>query len=139
MGVRVLKDIKSAYRVVVKGLVRDQSGKLLFVQERSDSWDLPGGGLEHGENIVEALTREFQEELGVDITIDSDRPRIIPTWNTKFDDPVLIIAYEVALLTTPCLTDEVSNVSYFDIHEIKQEKLDSTLIGKLSKIYQTDR
>ena len=139
MGVRALKYIKSAYRVVVKGLVRDQSGKLLFVQERSDSWDLPGGGLEHGENIVEALTREFQEELGVDITIDSDRPRIIPTWNTKFDDPVLIIAYEVALLTAPCVTDEVSNVSYFDIHEIKQEKLDSTLIGKLSKIYQTDR
>lgn len=139
MGVRALKDIKSAYRVVVKGLVRDQSGKLLFVQERSDSWDLPGGGLEHGENIVEALIREFQEELGVDITINSDRPRIIPTWNTKFDDPVLIIAYEVTLLTAPCVTDEVSNVSYFDIHEIKQEKLDSTLIGKLSKIYQTDR
>ena len=130
-----LKNIKSAYRVAVKGLVRDQSGKLLFVQERSDSWDLPGGGLEHGENIVEALTREFQEELGVDITIDSDRPRIIPTWNTKFDDPVLIIIYEVTLLTTPCLTNEVSNFSYFDIHEIKQEKLDSTLIGKLLEIY----
>lgn len=32
-----LKNIKSAYRVVVKGLVRDSSGKLLFVQERSDS------------------------------------------------------------------------------------------------------
>jgi len=131
----ILKNIKSAYRVAVKGLVRDQSGKLLFVQERSDSWDLPGGGLEHGENIVDALTREFREELGVDITIDSDRPRIIPTWNTKFDDPVLIIIYEVTLLTTPCLTDEVSNFNYFDIHEIKQEKLDSTLIGKLLEIY----
>jgi similarities with mutator mutT protein homolog and NTP pyrophosphohydrolase len=131
----ILKNIKSAYRVAVKGLVRNQSGKLLFVQERSDSWDLPGGGLERGENIVEALTREFREELGVDITIDSDRPRIIPTWNTKFDDPVLIIIYEVTLLTTPCLTDEVSNFNYFDIHEIKQEKLDSTLIGKLLEIY----
>ena len=131
----ILKNIKSAYRVAVKGLVRDQSSKLLFVQERSDSWDLPGGGLEHGENIVEALTREFRKELGVDITIDSDRPRIIPTWNTKFDDPVLIIIYEVTLLTTPCLTNEVSNFSYFDIHEIKQEKLDSTLIGKLLEIY----
>ena len=139
MGVRVLKDIKSAYRVVIKGLVRDQSGKLLFVQERSDSWDLPGGGLEHGENIVEALTREFREELDVDITIDSDHQRIIPTWNTKFDDPVLIIIHEVTLLTTPCLTDEVSNFRYFDIYEIKQERLDSTLIGNLSKIYQTDQ
>ena len=129
-----LKNIKSAYRVVIKGLVRDSSDKLLFVQERSDSWDLPGGGLEHGENIVEALTREFQEELGVDITIGNNCPRIIPTWNTKFDDPVLIIAYEVNLSTTPHVTDEVSNFSYFDIHEIKQEKLDSTLIGKLLEI-----
>ena len=55
MGARALKDIKSAYRVAVKGLVRDELGRLLFVQERSDSWDLPGGGLEHGEDITEAL------------------------------------------------------------------------------------
>ena len=138
MGAGVLKDIKSAYRVAVKGLVRDESGRLLFVQERSNSWDLPGGGLEHGENIVEALAREFQEELNVDIMIDNDCLCVIPTWNTKFGDPVLIIAYKVTLLTTPCLTDEVLNFNYFDIHEIKQEKLDSTLIGNLSKIYQID-
>ena len=130
-----LKNIKSAYRVVVKGLVRDQSGKLLFVQERSDSWDLPGGGLEHGEDVTEALKREFLEELEADVEVSTENPLIIPTWNTKFDDPVLIIAYKVTLLTTPRKTDEVSNFSYFDIHEIKQEKLDSTLIGKLLEIY----
>ena len=117
MGAGALKDIKSAYRVAVKGLVRDELGRLLFVQERSDSWDLPGGGLERGEDITEALKREFLEEL----------------------ETVLIIAYKVTLLTTPRKTDEVSNFNYFDIHEIKQEKLDSTLIGSLSKIYQIDR
>ena len=37
MGAGTLKDIKSAYRVAVKGLVRDELGRLLFVQERSDS------------------------------------------------------------------------------------------------------
>ena len=52
-----LKDIKAAYRVVVKGIVRDDDGKVLFVQERSDSWDLPGGGLEHGEDLLDALNR----------------------------------------------------------------------------------
>lgn len=134
-----LKNIKSAYRVVVKGLVRDSSGKLLFVQERSDSWDLPGGGLEHGEDVTEALKREFLEELGTDIEVAAENPLIIPTWNTKFDDPVLIIAYKVTLLTTPRKTDEVSNFNYFDIHEIKQEKLDSTLVDNLSKIYQASR
>ena len=80
----MLKDIKSAYRVVVKGLVRDSSGKLLFVQERSDSWDLPGGGLEHGEDVTEALKREFLEELEADVEVAAENPLIIPTWNTKF-------------------------------------------------------
>ena len=135
MGAGALKDIKSAYRVAVKGLVRDELGKLLFVQERSDSWDLPGGGLEHGEDITEALKREFLEELEADIEVAAENPLIIPTWNTKFDDPVLIIAYKVTLLTAPRKTDEVSNFNYFDIHEIKQEKLDSTLIGNLSKVF----
>ena len=139
MGAGVLKDIKSAYRVAVKGLVCDELGRLLFVQERSDSWDLPGGGLEHGEDITEALKREFLEELEADIEVAAENPLIIPTWNTKFDDPVLIIAYKVTLLTTPRKTDEVSSFSYFDVHEIKQERLDSTLIDNLSKIYQTDR
>ena len=139
MGAGALKDIKSAYRVAVKGLVRDELGRLLFVQERSDSWDLPGGGLEHGEDIAEALKREFLEELEADVEVATENPLIIPTWNTKFDDPVLIIAYEVALLAAPRKIDEVSNFNYFDIHEIKQEKIDSTLVDNLSKIYQTDR
>ena len=139
MGAGALKDIKSAYRVAVKGLVRDELGRLLFVQERSDSWDLPGGGLEHGEDITEALKREFLEELEADVEVATENPLIIPTWNTKFDDPVLIIAYEVALLAAPRKIDEVSNFNYFDIHEIKQEKIDSTLVDNLSKIYQTDR
>ena len=139
MGAGALKDIKSAYRVAVKGLVYDESGRLLFVQERSDSWDLPGGGLEHGEDITEALKREFLEELEADVEVATENPLIIPTWNTKFDDPVLIIAYEVALLAAPRKIDEVSNFNYFDIHEIKQEKIDSTLVDNLSKIYQTDR
>ena len=58
-----LKHIRAAYRVSVKGLIYDD-GKLLFVRERSDTWDLPGGGLEHGEGIAEALRRECREELG---------------------------------------------------------------------------
>ena len=88
---------------------------------------------------MEALKRRFLEELETDVKVSTENPLIIPTWNTKFDDPVLIVAYKVTLLTTPRKTDGVSNFNYFDIHEIKQEKLDSTLIDNLLKIYQTDR
>ena len=84
----LLKDNKAAYRVVIKGIIADSENRILFVRERSDTWDLPGGGLEHGEEVKRALEREFQEELGVSVAIESNEAIIIPTWNTKFDDPV---------------------------------------------------
>ena len=64
-----LKDFKAAYRVTVKGLVCDRAGRLIFVRERGETWDLPGGGLEHGEGLHEALRREFREELDAEIEI----------------------------------------------------------------------
>lgn len=56
-------------RTAVYGLaVRD--GRVLLTQlssraARPGDWNLPGGGVEHGENPEEALVREFTEETGL--------------------------------------------------------------------------
>lgn len=129
-----LKNIKSAYRVVVKGLVCDSSGRVLMVQEHgSGLWDLPGGGLEHGESIEAALRREFREELAAEITINSKRPVVIPTWNTKFNDPVLMIIYNVTVVSEPRTTSEVSEYQYFNLKRLKDVRLDSTLMDEVLK------
>jgi len=56
-------------RIGVKALVvRD--GRLLLLHRRDDldlgpgAWDLPGGGVEVGERLVDALRRELREETG---------------------------------------------------------------------------
>ncbi|MDO4780851.1 MAG: NUDIX hydrolase [Candidatus Saccharibacteria bacterium] len=131
-----LKDIPAAYRVAIKGLVHDEAGRLLFVRERGDAWDLPGGGLEHGEDALEALKREFLEELKVTIEIQRQDPLIVPTWNAKFDDPVLIIAYYVRLLSTPQATKDVRELRYLSEQEADALPLDSTLAMIVSQFYR---
>lgn len=52
------------FRISIKGLVRNDKGEILAVKERGRSWwDLPGGGMDHGENIKQALAREMYEEV----------------------------------------------------------------------------
>lgn len=55
----------SLYRISAKALIQNDSGQTLVVRTGNDrGWTLPGGGVDHGEDILEGLSREFQEELG---------------------------------------------------------------------------
>lgn len=47
----------------------DNQVLLLKANYGSKSWCLPGGALEPGETIHEALLRKCQEELGLDVSI----------------------------------------------------------------------
>ncbi len=52
------------YRVAVKAVIKNDKGELLLVKEKSDKWDLPGGGLSHGESAEAGIKRELKEEVG---------------------------------------------------------------------------
>lgn len=53
------------YRVSVKALIQDANGRVLVVKENQDTWSLPGGGLDHGEDPAKGVLRELKEELGI--------------------------------------------------------------------------
>jgi len=54
------------YRVSIKAIIRNKKGEVLLVKEGSDSWSLPGGGMDHGEPFEEALAREMYEEASIE-------------------------------------------------------------------------
>ena len=59
------------YRVSAHGVITDAAGHVLLLKaDYGDrAWGLPGGGLEPGETLHEALVRECREELGCEVAI----------------------------------------------------------------------
>lgn len=85
----------SLFRVSAKLLVI-QDSKLLVVHEQQGWFGLPGGGVDHGENIIEGLAREISEELGCQVgpTAVMPLPTLIDS-ATVFDGiPRLTLFYE---------------------------------------------
>ncbi len=64
-------------RVAVGGVVLDVRGAhptVLLVRRkhppRAGEWSLPGGRVEYGERLADALQREMREECGFDVRVD---------------------------------------------------------------------
>lgn len=55
--------------VSVCGLIENDEGKILMVKNPVRGWEIPGGQVEVGETITEALKREVKEESGIDVEI----------------------------------------------------------------------
>jgi len=54
------------YRVSLKAIIRNEADEVLVVKENGSQWTLPGGGMDHGESVHEALKRELYEEVLID-------------------------------------------------------------------------
>ena len=55
--------------VAVSGLISHPDGKILLIRGPRRGWEFPGGQVEEGENLIEALQREIQEEAGITASI----------------------------------------------------------------------
>lgn len=55
--------------VSVAGLVCNEVGDVLLIKSPLRGWEYPGGMVEPGETLQEALIREVKEEAGVDVEI----------------------------------------------------------------------
>lgn len=84
--VNVPKDADIRWRVSAYAFVRNPEGKILLMKGvHSHRWELPGGGLEIGEHLHDAIIREVYEETGYKITVDMTKPLYVGEcgWNKR--------------------------------------------------------
>jgi 8-oxo-dGTP diphosphatase len=132
--------------VAVKALI-ERDGKVLVLRESAEhptnthagEYDLPGGRIEPGEHLEDALLREVKEETGLDIEIgapffaDESLPR--PVVHGKELQVIKIFffcklsadAYEVTL------SDENDEFAWIDPREYKK----AGLIENLYPVFET--
>lgn len=111
------------YRVAVKALIKNDKGKVLLVKEKSDKWDLPGGGLDHAEEPEDGIRRELLEELGVnDITIN--KPILVKSfWLEDKQAWLMWIVYSVELHNDQFSFGEgVTAIEYLDPATLAQSQ-----------------
>ena len=112
------------FNVRVYGLLIDEQNRVLISDEEEDGFQFskfPGGGLEYGEGLLEALAREFSEECALPIEVLSH------FYTTDFfiksvfnESQVISVYYLVKALETLAVPIKESPYDFHDEGPIKQ-------------------
>ena len=66
------------FRMAARAVLFDDEGKVAILHVSKDNYHkLPGGGIEEGENIEQALNREIKEEVGCEMEIGQEIGSVI--------------------------------------------------------------
>jgi 8-oxo-dGTP diphosphatase len=114
-------DPRTAPQVAV-GAVIVEDGALLMVQRARDPgrglWSIPGGRVEHGEYLSDALAREVKEETNLDIEVGA----LLGIAEVTGDPHYVILDFEASVRSdrSPAAAgDDVSEVRWVRLDEIE--------------------
>lgn len=148
---------KKSTTVVAAGIVlkADDTGRVLMVQrsihnksrpEVAGLWEFPGGGLDDGEDSLQAAEREFEEEVGVPLP----KGKVVGSWTTTngYQGFCYVIKHEDAIELNDARSSldnsgdkEIENVARWNINDLQNnpairpevQSCDWALIGHAQK------
>ena len=141
----------SYFNVRVYGLLLNHSNQLLISDERSGGRSFskfPGGGLELGEGLIDALKREFMEECNAEIEVINHFYTTDFYEQSSFNDSQILSIYYLVKDATPLAlsfkteafdfgTDSVQSFRWVDLAKLKTDdvtfRTDKTVVDLLLK------
>jgi 8-oxo-dGTP pyrophosphatase MutT (NUDIX family) len=120
-----MPDIKNNYyRTSVKALILDDRKRFLLTRESDGRWELPGGGIDHGETPEMCLKREINEEMGIEVISVSKQPSYFYTDNHWKYEWIANVLFETTLAHLDFIpSDECTEIRFFTKEEALKEEL----------------
>lgn len=116
-------DKRCTYRLSVKALVyNDSKDKFLICRHTEGFWDIPGGGLEHGPDPKEDLSREIFEEMGLILSRIEKKPIYFCTGRQFINKDIIIanIVFECGLQNFDFVpSKECTEIKFVDQNDMK--------------------
>lgn len=102
--------------VSAKAVIAD-GGRILLGRNDRAEWELPGGRLEAGERVADAIRREVREETGLEVEVG--RLLLADTFEPVPGRSVLIVAHAArAVGGEPAPSDEHEELAWVDLHRL---------------------
>ena len=105
-------------------------------RNESGKWEFPGGGVEFGERLEDALVREIREEYGFAIEVDTLLDvvnHIIPSEKQHWVSPTFLCRYQGGSprILEPHKCDEIG---WFAVEEIPEDELSAASTQSLKSL-----
>ena len=110
-----------------------KNGKILLIKRKNEpfkgKWALPGGFVEYGERVEDAVLREFQEEVGIKAKIK----KLLGVYSDPKRDPrghVISVVFLLEAEGEPKAGDDAEDAKFFSLDNLPPLAFDHEKIIK---------
>ena len=128
------------FRVSVFAIIFEGSRVLLAHRRDIDWWNLPGGGMEAGETVEQAIRREVLEETGLEVEIE----RLVGVYSKPQKNEVALAFHCVVAGGQARASEEIRECRYFALDALPpntlpkhRQRIEDALLNRPEAILRT--